>query len=181
MGGGLETQRGVRGNLITAKAWVKPAADQRRGWLRSKYGAAALGLQDGAQVRTQSQALNDAGANRRVLDGWPEGYTPGYDCGDRVELRDCRTPLARRLEPIAPVPADLEASAACQAMHSRFVIKPCQLYRGKTMARSNASTGACGARSTRLAFEGDNLRACIREQTSAKSKFALNQTANFSV
>jgi hypothetical protein len=58
---GLETQRGVRGNSTTEEAWVKPAADCRRGWLRSEHGEAALGSGGRAEVRAQGEAPDEAG------------------------------------------------------------------------------------------------------------------------
>lgn len=66
---GLETQRGVRGNSTPEEAWVKPSADRRRGRLRSEHGAPAPGPGVRAEVRTQSQTPDEAGAIRAVPEG----------------------------------------------------------------------------------------------------------------
>lgn len=46
----LETQRGVCGNSVIEQAWVESAADRRRGGLRGEHGAAALGVDVGAEI-----------------------------------------------------------------------------------------------------------------------------------
>lgn len=62
---GLDTQQGVRenGNI---EEMTESAADRRRGGMRSLHGAQPSAQEDGAEVRAQGQAANEARAARGV-------------------------------------------------------------------------------------------------------------------